>query len=371
MGLLHRTRMKNGLTLRVERDVAAFGPEWDPLFASGIGLQSSRAWIAATTAAAIPAGAIPHLLALSDAAGPAAFVPMLAGSNHEWGSLTTPYTCLYQPLLRAEPPVAPADLRMIGRYCRQWPITKFEALDPDEPGLQQLRASLASAGLVTRTFSNFGNWYETIAPGGWDIYLRGRPGALRETIRRRTRDAAKSGLRIQIEREQVGLDVALAAYEHVYQRSWKDPEPYPAFNAALVRGLAEAGVLRIGILWRDDEPIAAQYWSVVNKSATVLKLAHDKELNAFSPGTVLTAATIRGLIEIDGIRELDFGRGDDPYKRGWVGERRLRVGLLGLDVRTLTGLREWAVHDLGAIVRAVKSGAKLRRKVSTTANAAT
>ena len=363
--------MKKGLTLRVERDIAALGPEWDPLFASGVGLQSSRAWMTATIATALPNGATPHLLALSDAAGPAAFVPMLAGSDHEWGSLTTPYTCLYQPLLRTVPPVDPGDLRMIGRYCRQWPITRFEALDPDEPGLQFLRAALAGAGLVTRTFSNFGNWYESVAPGGWDLYLRGRPGALRETIRRRTRDATKSGLRVQIEREQVGLNLALAAYEHVYQRSWKDPEPYPAFNAAFVRDLAETGVLRIGILWRGEEPIAAQYWSVVNRTATVLKLAHDKELNALSPGTVLTAAIIRGLIDSDGILEIDFGRGDDPYKRGWVSERRSRVGLLGLNVRTVTGLREWAVHDAGKIIRAVRSGGNFRRLVSTTANAAT
>ena len=348
--------MKDGLTLRIERDVTALGPEWDPLFASGVGLQSSRPWIGATIAAAIPAAATPHLLALSDEFGPAALLPMLAGPGRRWGSLTTPYTCLFQPMLRPTPLVAPMALTQLGRYCRQWPMTRIEALDPDGPGLKPLRTALASAGLVTRTFSNFGNWYEGIETGGWDVYLKARPGALRETIRRRTRDATKAGARVQIERDQPGLTTALAAYEAVHRRSWKEPEPYPEFNSALIARLAESGALRIGVLWRGDQPIAAQYWSVVDGIATVLKLAHDEAFKSLSPGTVLTAATIRELIEADEIREIDFGRGDDPYKRGWVSQRRSRIGLLGLNVRTVTGLRQWLVHDGGSLIRAVRAG---------------
>ena len=363
--------MKDGLILRVEQDVAALGPEWDGLFASGAGLQSSRAWIAATTEAAIPPNSTPHLLALSDRHGPAALLPMLAGPDRQWGSLTTPYTCLFQPLLRATPPVAPETLQEIGRYCRQWPVTRIDALDPDEPDLTRLRSALADAGLVTRTFRNFGNWYEKITPGEWETYLRQRPGALRETIRRRTRDVLKGGDRIQIERQQPGLGRALDAYEQVHSRSWKQPEPFPAFNAALIKGLAQAGILRIGVIWRDETPVAAQYWSVVNGAATVLKLAHDQNLRALSPGTVLTAATIRELIEIDGIRELDFGRGDDPYKRNWVSQRRLRIGLLGMNVRTVTGLRHWAVHDSGKLLGSVRSLIKPNEKSGEQASTAT
>ena len=145
----------------------------------------------------------------------------------------------------------------------------------------------------------------------------------------------------------------------------------PAFNAALIKGLAQAGILRIGVIWRDETPVAAQYWSVVNGAATVLKLAHDQSLRALSPGTVLTAATIRELIEIDGIRELDFGRGDDPYKRNWVSQRRLRIGLLGMNVRTVTGLRHWAVHDSGKLLGSVRSLIKPNEKSGEQASTAT
>ncbi|WP_158747006.1 GNAT family N-acetyltransferase [Acidisphaera sp. L21] len=49
---------------------------------------------------------------------------------------------------------------------------------------------------------------------------------------------------------------------------------------------------------------------------------------AESPGTVLTAWMIRRFIEVEHVTMLDFGRGDDPYKKGWASERRLRGGLI-------------------------------------------
>ncbi len=83
----------------------------------------------------------------------------------------------------------------------------------------------------------------------------------------------------------------------------------------------------------------------------MLKLAHDEAYKPLSPGTVLTAAVIRSLIEEDGVTSLDFGRGDDPYKRDWTGERRRRIGLLGLNPLRPVALRHLARHDAGRILR--------------------
>ena len=339
------------LRLQVRHAVGDLGPEWDPLFAASAGLQSSRAWLHASIEAALPPGARPHLLALSDQAGPLALIPMMAGPGRFCGSLTTPYTCLYQPLLRPGTAASALILPEIGAYCRRWGLIRFEALDPEWPGVAMLQRSFASAGLASRTFAHFGNWYEPIAARCWETYLRSRPGALRETIRRRSRAATRAGNHIQIAREGPDLATALEAYEQVYSRSWKEPEPYPKFNDALVRGLAQTGALRIGVMWSRDTPIAAQYWSVAGGSATILKLAHDEQFKAASPGTVLTAATIRALIEVDGVTELDFGRGDDPYKRGWASHRRPRIGLVTLNPWTWSGLRALIGHDAGALVR--------------------
>ena len=334
--------------------IDALGQEWDPLFAAAAELQSTRAWFAACAEAALPPDTTPEFLAITDATGPLALFPMAQGPGRRWASLTTPYTCAYQPLLRPDVDAVQCERAMqaFARYCRRWPLTRLEALDPEWPGLATLRRGLAGAGLPSRTFTHFGNWHEVVPDRSWDRYLQARPGALRETIRRRTRAAERDGsIRLEIARAGQELESALLAYEFAYARSWKEPEPFPQFNAALVRNLADTGMLRIGVMWTGERPIAAQYWSIVNGKATVLKLAHDEAFKALSPGTVLTAVAIRHLIEIEGATELDFGRGDDPYKRAWVSERRSRIGLLGANPMTAAGAVHLLRHDVGVMVR--------------------
>lgn len=351
----------------VARSVGELGPEWDAVFAAGADGQSTRAWFAASAEAALPPDAEPQFLGFPDVDGPAALFPMLDTQDGIFRSLTTPYTCLYQPLLRPGLPPASVQAAMAGfaRHCRRWPVTRLEALDPAWSGLGALRAGFAQARLLAREFSHFVNWRAPIEAGSWERYLQSRPGALRETIRRKGRAAERQAdLRFEIARTGPGLVRLLAAYEQVYARSWKEPEPFPAFNSTLVRTLADTGELRMFVLWRADQPIAAQYWTVVAGSATVLKLAHDEAFKALSPGTVLTAFAIRHLIDTERIFDLDFGRGDDPYKRAWTGERRVRIGLLGLDPLSTKGLGMLARHDLGRLRRLVRDRVCKARSIS-------
>ncbi len=155
------------------------------------------------------------------------------------------------------------------------------------------------------------------------------------------------------------LDVGIAAYEAVYARSWKEPEPFPGFAAAIMRAAAAAGVLRLGLLRRDGMPVAAQYWTLVAGTATVHKLAHDAAARKISPGTVLTARMLRHLLEHDHVTALDFGRGDDAYKAGWTGRRRGRIGVLLCPPWHPAGTVALVRHLLGAAT------ATLRKTVGT------
>ena len=326
----------------------SLGPEWDALFRHGPGPQSSRAWYAASAAAALPAGAAAVMVGVSGPEGPAGLVPMVSGPGGRWASLTTPYTCLFQPLI--EPGRAREVAAAFGGACR--PVAILEALDPDWAGLPAFRAGLGDAGLRTRSFEHFGNWHGPVPGGSWEAYLQARPGTLRETIRRKTRLVERDpAMRLEFLRDPAALGPALAAYEAVYARSWKEKEPYPDFNRTLVEALGPGGALRIGVLWAGATPIAAQYWTVCAGTATVLKLAHDDAYRRFSPGTVLTAFAIRCLIERDRVGELDFGRGDDPYKQAWAGERRVRMGLLIAHPWSRRGAAALARHDGGRVVR--------------------
>lgn len=334
--------------------VAALGAAWDGVFAEGAGVQGGRAWFAATEAAALPVGARPLWLTLLDGGRGAALLPLLRLADGTVGSLTSPYTLLYQPLLAAGTDPFAAGLAF-GRVLRRWPLVRLEAMDPGWPGLAPLLAGLRRAGLAPLRFEHFGNWHEE-TPDGWERYLETRPAQLRTTVRRRLRAAEKAAdLRFELVRDPAGVEAALAAYEAVYARSWKEPEPFPRFNAGLLPLLAAAGVLRMAVLRRGERPIAAQYWTVDGGVGTVLKLAHDEAEKAVSPGTVLTAMVIRCLLA-EGVRALDFGRGDDAYKRGWVGVRRVRVGVVLAAPWRVRGLLAVARHVAGGVRRRLGGG---------------
>ncbi len=93
----------------------------------------------------------------------------------------------------------------------------------------------------------------------------------------------------------------------------------------------------------------------MNGQATVLKLAHDSAYKALSPGTLLTAMMIREMLDREHVDELDFGRGDDPFKQLWTGSRRQRIGLLLINPRRPTGLAALLRQMLGGLVASRRS----------------
>ena len=296
------------------------------------GFFATPAWWRTVVESGLPPGAVPCFLLCRDAGRP---VAMLALQRQGGGlaGMTNPYTCLFAPLLAGD--LDAHQLMEVGRslggFCRSSPVLRLDAMDRDMPGLDDILAGLRAAGLKTRSFSHFGNWHMRV-DGSWPDYLQARPGELRETIRRRLRRMEREQVGFELIRAPADLDAGIAAYEDVYARSWKTPEPYPDFNPRLMHYAATDGMLRLGLLrTRAGLPIACQLWVVAQGQATVLKLAHDEAFKPLSPGTLLTALMIQALLENEPIEALDFGRGDDPYKRLWASTRRQRIGLLLID----------------------------------------
>ena len=269
-----------------------------------------------------------------------AVLPMCR-SGARLGSLTTPYTCVYCPLVAAgvARPVRIAAMAAFARFCRRNGVVRLDALPADGDTIADLVASGHQAGLVVLRFDHFGNWFENVEGLGWLAYLALRPGALRETIRRRLRRAEKvPEAQFALLTGPDHLARAAIAFESVYARSWKEAEPYPKFNVALMRAIAGFGWLRLGVWSIGSVPVAVQFWVVKDGNATVLKLAHDEAYKAHSPGTVLTALMVRHLLDNEHVAQIDFGRGDDEYKQGWAGRRRQRIGLLLVTPWHLTGM---------------------------------
>ena len=304
---------------------------------------ASEAWWQTMLAAGMPPDAEARFLRCADAV----LLPLqLLDGGRNLQSLTNPYTCLYQPLIA--PGVDAATLRRagveFGRFCRRWATVRLDALAEDSSELAPLLAGARRAGMLASRFAHFGNWHEPIAGRSWEQYLAARPGALRETVRRKLR---RTPTTLEIVATTDTVEAGIAAYEDIYARSWKVPEPYPRFHAEMMRRAAAAGVLRLGLLRVEARVIAAQIWIVQGGRASVLKLAHDEADKTLSPGTVLTALMIRELLGRETVTELDFGRGDDAYKQLWATQRRQRIGIVLANPLRLHGVAALGRQMLG------------------------
>ncbi|MDZ7588325.1 MAG: GNAT family N-acetyltransferase [Parasphingorhabdus sp.] len=194
---------------------------------------------------------------------------------------------------------------------------------PDEDHSTTLieRAFLQAGWVVFRQQSDV-NHILQIKGRTFDSYWQERPGALRNTVKRKTK---KSRVAIRIEREFV--EECWDDYCRVYAKSWKPEEGSPDFLEWLARNEADAGALRLGLAYLDGEPVAAQLWTLDNRTALIHKLAHDEAVLKESAGTLLSAAMFQHVIDIDGVDMIDFGTGDDGYKRDWMETVRPRYRL--------------------------------------------
>jgi hypothetical protein len=323
------------------------------LLAAADNFFATIAWWRSMLAAGMPDGAEACFLLCNNRESPVAIFPLQRlDGGRILQSLTNSYTCLWQPLFA--PGLDAGAMRRageaFGRFCRGSPVMRLEALADDFPPLAPLLAGICRQGLFASRYLHFGNWYEPVSGRSWEQYLAARPGALRETIRRKLRRAQVT---LQIVTAPDTVEAGIAAYEEIYARSWKVPEPYPRFNGEMMRQAAAQGVLRLGLLHAHGRAVAAQIWIVLAGRATVLKLAHDEADKALSPGTVLTALMLRELIDRERVTELDFGRGDDAYKRLWVTQRRQRIGVVLANPLRLRGLAALSRQWLGAARRRV------------------
>jgi hypothetical protein len=209
-------------------------------------------------------------------------------------------------------------------------------LDPAGTGFTAALAGLKQAGFLARSYFCWGSWYETTSGRNFDAYLAARPSALRNTWRRKLAALEKSH-RVEF-RTSGDVERFVLDYEEVYRRSWKPPEPFPEFLPALMRMASRKGALRFGVLEVDGKPVAAQFWIVWKGRAIIYKLAYDENLSAFSPGTVLTFHMIRRVLEHDRPDEINFGRGDDDYKKLFMSARRERWGIEAVNPRSVRAL---------------------------------
>ncbi len=239
----------------------------------------------------------------------------------------------------------------------QTDIIDFRPMDAESPFLREAEAALRRQGYWADRYFCFGNWYLDVAGRSYERYFKELPTKIRKNAPRERRRLEEKGMVVRIYSAPDGdLEQGIAAYDQVYNSSWKKPEPFPDFIPNLCRTAAQQGWLRLGVMTLGEEhiPVAAQLWLVKGDVAYIYKVAYVQEYAKQSVGTVLSCAMMEHVIDVDKVQQVDYGMGDDAYKREWMSHRREGFGLVAFNKRRWRGIAAAAKHFGGKVLRRLK-----------------
>lgn len=208
-----------------------------------------------------------------------------------------------------------------------------------------MRAFEKGGWIVTREQTST-SWTADVTGVTFAEYWASRPGQLRSTYKRRLSKAAFETQVFDHFNAKAWED-----YESVYSESWKPNEGSPALLRELAEQEGGAGCLRLGICRIDGQAVAAQFWTVENGRALIHKLAHSETAKEFSPGTILSAALFRHVIDQDHVDIIDFGTGNDPYKAEWMDTSAPLDTIYAYNPRSLEGILGAVKFSLSKLVR--------------------
>ena len=269
------------------------------------------------------------------------------------------YTMIAGPVIRPDEADVETVMQTLASYLlnefKKIDVIQLGSMDPDSTTYRALESVLRQPGfMVQRTFS-FVNWYEPTANISYASYfssLTGRRSILKKQIKKLE---GAGTVTWKLACKPCEIKSAMADYATIYENSWKQAELYPNFIDGFVDACAQMDCLRIGVLYLDGQPAAAQIWTLTNGKATIYKIAYDEKFKSYSVGSVLTMRLIQHILDIDKATILDFGFGNDPYKKEWTRHRRDRMGLLIFNLRSVRGFFGASKFILKKIAVAVKN----------------
>jgi hypothetical protein len=256
---------------------------------------------------------------------------VLGGPGGHLSSLANWYSFTWRPI--APPgPVGDRLLAAMARALRARAYRLTFAHIPDEDWTATRLADLFGAnGWRVEVTECDTNHILKVNGRSFAEYWANRPGRLRTTLKRR-------GGKVATEIHDRFDPQAWDHYERIYDSSWKPAEGKPAMLRSFAEAEGRAGRLRLGLARDHGEPVAAQFWTVEAGTAFIHKLAHLESHRHLSAGTTLSAALFEHVIDRDRVSLVDFGTGNEPYKRDWMEAVRPRYRI---DCLNMARPRAW------------------------------
>jgi CelD/BcsL family acetyltransferase involved in cellulose biosynthesis len=287
---------------------------------------------------------------------PIACLPIVShrkGMTRTITALSNFYSPIFSPMLMAgaEHALSEELARFVSERGASPDLIDLHPLDPASRFFEATQLALKKRGYWTDSYYCFGNWHLEVQGRSYAQYFSGLTSKIRKNAPRSARRLTELGATFKLITDATDLEWAINAYLGVYLKSWKHPEPYPDFIPGLCRLAAEKSWLRLGILSLGNVPLAAQIWLVKDGLASIYKLAYAEDFAKYSAGTMLTCEMMRHVIDVDKVRTVDYGMGDDPYKQEWMSHRRERVGIVAFNKRRPLGILTASRHFLGKFAR--------------------
>lgn len=312
----------------------------------------------------------PEVVLVEDAAGPVAFVPLVAwrgslrGLPARWlGMLDAPDTPFVDWLTLGRPDsIVRAVLDHLADR-RDWDALVLDGVPATSPTLKALDAWLPDR-FPSQNLGVARSPYLSLI-GSWEAFWRSTSQRFKKTVRSVRNRLQRAG-RVTLDEYRL-VDPRSAVFDElldVSRRSWKAPRRLAIatmpgmveFFRELTSRASKNGWLRLWVLRLDGRAVATEYQLEADGRVHALRADFDESLpDELSPGTYLSAEIVRSLFARDGVHEYDMGRGDNPYKSRWTTtaheSARLRVFRAGLYGSCLHALESRVVPVLRRLRR--------------------
>jgi len=160
---------------------------------------------------------------------------------------------------------------------------------------------------------------EVDLPSTWEEYLELLTTKQRHEVRRKLRRLAESGkVEYRFVDDKESLPEAMSIFFRMFTESRKDKAAFltktmETFFVVLARTMAEAGLLRLGVLELDSRPIAMVLCFDYNGCRYLYNSGYNPAYDYLSAGLVSKVLAIKDGIE-NNIKRFDFLKGAETYK---------------------------------------------------------
>ncbi len=211
----------------------------------------------------------------------------------------------------------------------QWDLVDLRDLHHTANSMEDFAQALGRAGLAFRVRPERERCPYLRIDAPWEQWLRRRSQGSRRAFRNkqsRIEKLSSQGLRIRLidsPHREGDLLEKLVVLENQKRIKAKPLRPFIARYTDVFQTLFETlgprGSLLVAIMEMGRRPLAWQLWFRCGQKLWMYQTAYDHEYARLSPGTMLVPA-VMDYACARGYTEMDFLRGEEPYKMRWAND---------------------------------------------------